>query len=420
MGAATAQGDWQKGRATYYGTDGWSIHKGSCGFGYQYKDIGTGWDVAAIADASPEFAGSCGRCYEIRCEARSVIDGYDNSFDRSGACKAGDASVVVRTVDNCPCQYPSNAYSNKRWCCNDHSDTQGTHFDMSLWAFEKLADLKLGVAGIEFRRVPCGYRPANPAPDGPSTMPASESPAALGYSGTPYAPANLQDLYQQKLVQRFDGPGAKQGAVTPRPDGGLTLEQVLTQHGELSSSSASASASATASTGNGCTDVAPFGSTCQKEKDNKQCSKPWLLSGNYCRATCGRCTLSDSSSSAGSSDVSSSDSGSSSSSDCTDVSPPGEADCQQQKAWGKCNKAYIVKSNYCAATCERCSGGQAGASSSSSSASGSGSASATASACASASASAKASASSTKQQQPEQKGKVQAHAKASSRRSGRG
>jgi hypothetical protein len=83
-------------------------------------------------------------------------------------------------------------------------------------AFEKLADLKLGVAGIEFRRVPCGYRPANPAPDGPSTMPAFETPAALGYSGTPYAPANLQDLYQQKLVQRFDGPGAKQGELSGR------------------------------------------------------------------------------------------------------------------------------------------------------------------------------------------------------------
>ncbi len=36
------------------------ITAGACGLGYQYKSIGTGWDVAAIADASPEFAGSCG------------------------------------------------------------------------------------------------------------------------------------------------------------------------------------------------------------------------------------------------------------------------------------------------------------------------------------------------------------------------
>ena len=93
--------------ASFYGIDGWSIHKGelggtwvrvgpasgpasarpradavrhpshaaahqpahppcasaapgACGFGYQYKNLGTGWDVAAIADASPEFQGSCG------------------------------------------------------------------------------------------------------------------------------------------------------------------------------------------------------------------------------------------------------------------------------------------------------------------------------------------------------------------------
>jgi hypothetical protein len=95
------------------------------------------------------------------------------------------------------------------------------------------------------------------------------------------------------------------------------------------------------------------------------------------------------------------------------VSPPGEADCQQQKAWGKCGKAYIVKSNYCAATCERCTGGQAGASSSSAADSGS------VSAAAAASASAKAWAASTRQQQPEEGAKVQAYAKASSRRSGR-
>lgn len=32
-----------------------------------------------------------------------------------------------------PCNYPANPYSNKRWCCGDHADTQGTHFDLSLW-----------------------------------------------------------------------------------------------------------------------------------------------------------------------------------------------------------------------------------------------------------------------------------------------
>ncbi len=50
------------------------------------------------------------------------------SFDRTKSCYDSSASVVVRVVDVCPCQYPSNAYSNKRWvsrpvlwcmeCCN--------------------------------------------------------------------------------------------------------------------------------------------------------------------------------------------------------------------------------------------------------------------------------------------------------------
>lgn len=36
--------------------------------------------------------------------------------------------------------------------------------DVSVWAFEKLADKKWGVIGIKYRRVPCDHRPNNPAP----------------------------------------------------------------------------------------------------------------------------------------------------------------------------------------------------------------------------------------------------------------
>jgi hypothetical protein len=38
--------------------------------------------------------------------------------------------------------YAANFYSNKRWCCGDMD-----HFDISAWAFEKLADKKWGVIG---------------------------------------------------------------------------------------------------------------------------------------------------------------------------------------------------------------------------------------------------------------------------------
>lgn len=34
---------------------------------------------------------------------------------------------------------------------------------MSLWSFEKLADVKWGVIAIEWRNVPCNYRPVKPA-----------------------------------------------------------------------------------------------------------------------------------------------------------------------------------------------------------------------------------------------------------------
>jgi hypothetical protein len=37
------------------------------------------------------------------------------------------------------------------------------HLDMSLWAFEKLADTGKGVVGIEFRDVACNYKPSKPA-----------------------------------------------------------------------------------------------------------------------------------------------------------------------------------------------------------------------------------------------------------------
>ncbi len=39
----------------------------------------------------------------------------------------------LQITDTCPCNYPSNAYSNRRWCCGDMY-----HLDMSTWAFEKV------------------------------------------------------------------------------------------------------------------------------------------------------------------------------------------------------------------------------------------------------------------------------------------
>eukprot|EP01026_Neomeris_dumetosa_P037615 TRINITY_DN30494_c0_g1_i11.p2 TRINITY_DN30494_c0_g1~~TRINITY_DN30494_c0_g1_i11.p2 ORF type:complete len:261 (+),score=32.57 TRINITY_DN30494_c0_g1_i11:162-944(+) len=38
------------------------------------------------------------------------------------------------------------------------------HLDLSIWAFEKLADPKWGVIGLQYRRVSCDYQPDKPAP----------------------------------------------------------------------------------------------------------------------------------------------------------------------------------------------------------------------------------------------------------------
>eukprot|EP00882_Tetradesmus_deserticola_P033823 GHRQ01038672.1.p1 GENE.GHRQ01038672.1~~GHRQ01038672.1.p1 ORF type:complete len:229 (-),score=32.25 GHRQ01038672.1:1121-1807(-) len=47
-----------------------------CGHDYQWPDKGQGWDIAAMNDGHPEYRGSCGVCYEVKCDSKSVRDGY--------------------------------------------------------------------------------------------------------------------------------------------------------------------------------------------------------------------------------------------------------------------------------------------------------------------------------------------------------
>lgn len=62
-----------------------------CGHNYQWPDQGTGWDVAAMNDGNPEYRGSCGVCYEIKCESSSVRDGYGESCRAAVAAAAAPA-----------------------------------------------------------------------------------------------------------------------------------------------------------------------------------------------------------------------------------------------------------------------------------------------------------------------------------------
>lgn len=62
------------------------------------------------------------------------------------------------------------------------------HFDLSLWAYEKLASTKWGVIGLEWRAVPCDHKPYRLAPPLPNPTP-GESP--------PYGAKNpLWSLYE--------------------------------------------------------------------------------------------------------------------------------------------------------------------------------------------------------------------------------
>jgi hypothetical protein len=58
-------------------------------------------------------------------------DGYGQWLDRSSVCWDESASVVVMVTDTCPCHYPNNYHSNKRWCCGDMY-----HLDLSICEYQ--------------------------------------------------------------------------------------------------------------------------------------------------------------------------------------------------------------------------------------------------------------------------------------------
>jgi hypothetical protein len=193
-------GAWKKGRATFFGADGWSIHEGNCGLGFQFENIYPGFDVAAISDKSGEFSQSCGKCFEISCKNEVITDGYGQQIDLTGSCFDESKSLVVRIVDACPCQYASNAYSNKRWCCQDNG-AGDMHTDLSVWAFERLARKRFGVMALRYREVPCNYYPENPAKD-------AENPTPYDYP-----PKQARKPHEKVYVKRTDPRGVAQGAI---------------------------------------------------------------------------------------------------------------------------------------------------------------------------------------------------------------
>ncbi|KAK9817073.1 hypothetical protein WJX72_009058 [[Myrmecia] bisecta] len=203
---ADGQAGWRNGRATFYdgpayftnayisrgvGAFGTVIY-GSCGYFETrdgaaeptYQDLAFGpVNVAALADVDPDYPGSCGRCYEVRCKPglvpgngsqpqpvdihspnylagvnSTVKDTYGRSYPGNAAEAQGfndvdcwNASTVVHIVDNCPAFQNKSGGLNQQQVCN--SDTY--HFDLSFYAFEQLAHPIYGSMGLEFRPMDC-------------------------------------------------------------------------------------------------------------------------------------------------------------------------------------------------------------------------------------------------------------------------
>jgi len=165
---------WVEGRATFFGRDAWSLHIGSCGFGFVCPNrwvnqgLAHGYDLVAISDQSPLFKGhkgaQCGQCLEVACRKAVLQDRYGERIARTAQCKDLAASVKVKIVDTCDCRYGPNSASNARWCCGDKP-----HLDVSEWALEKLVKepRRWGVFAIKYRTVNCDaklYKPAKKVP----------------------------------------------------------------------------------------------------------------------------------------------------------------------------------------------------------------------------------------------------------------
>lgn len=69
-------------------------------------------------------------------------------------CWDEDATITVRIGDSCPCYYsirvPTPELRLQPWCCGGQN-----HFDLSVWAFQKLLHPTYGVMKMEYRPVDC-------------------------------------------------------------------------------------------------------------------------------------------------------------------------------------------------------------------------------------------------------------------------
>lgn len=206
---ATGQpiGTWRRGRTSWYGTPDWVdpfvagrgggkaafgiLEWGGCGYTNGDGTMPVPKEEAtAYSDDNEDWGGSCGRCYEVRCVDGPVLGTsnnpiglehlfyfpkYANVTDEMGRAFPGNPTesqnyytvkcwdkntVVVKVVDLCPCYYcpTGQPCRYQESCCNkrlNHPKSGQHNFDLSFWAFEKLAHPSYGIMMIDFRPVDC-------------------------------------------------------------------------------------------------------------------------------------------------------------------------------------------------------------------------------------------------------------------------
>jgi hypothetical protein len=165
--ASQAAENWRQGSVTFYGNamapfyDPYPLMEGTCSCkkahdygicynGICFEKIADPKMVAAITRPGMENTRLCGQCFEIRCTA-GKYRGLDwSEFGSPNVCRAPQGSIVVQITDSCPTRHPNE--SNSKYCVYQ---PPVTHFDLSYWAFERLADPKYGVVDVQYRSVQC-------------------------------------------------------------------------------------------------------------------------------------------------------------------------------------------------------------------------------------------------------------------------
>ena len=282
---------WTKGRMTFYGKDGYSIHDGAC----HYGGIPYPYYVAALSDWWPEYRNGayehnkCGHCFEIQCDPRG-----------RGYCRGDrlNASIIVRVTDRCPCHHENP--SNKRWCCGDEP-----HFDVSHEAFGELASHVGGWVNLQWREIQC--------------------PEAVGLGGdilldplnwTPHCnkdgDTNLADLLTREGLTTFSeavwraGPDVwdalttkahQHSVIAPTNEAfehaaeamGLSVEEFLDEPSLKEIVKYHFLKDVVDFDDAVCADVRPGDHSCEQEKEWNKCGSPDFDSKGWCRKTCGKC-----------------------------------------------------------------------------------------------------------------------------------